>query len=162
MIFFVRHYLHRRKVHIRSVKITNILWRHQQGQRRALHQSVCPFSFSTLLLLLLLLRSLRLWWLVCVFFFFCLSSFRFHFFIFVCFSSSGHGLRLRLLRLTYFIVFLFRTYFFFSVSHSHQLLGRLLVALNRIFLSFLLPILCLLFTQDMRVIQIDQRSVQRP
>lgn len=104
MIFFVRHYLHRRKVHIRSVKTTNTLShrRHQQGQRRASHQSVCPFFSFFLLLFLPTTTSSS-------------PSFRglFYFFLFLFspFPLARGRYCLPSHRLTYFIVFLFLRFF---------------------------------------------------
>lgn len=114
MIFFVHHYLHRGKVHTISVKTTNTLThqqrRHQQGQRKASHQSVCPFFFFCSSLLLF------------IFFFFVLY-FTF-FFVFLCFSGRFaflgvlFGFRIAspiLYSISYFLLF-FIAFITFSMS----------------------------------------------
>lgn len=130
MIFFVHHYLHRGKVHTISVKTTNTLShrRHQQGQRRASHQSVCPFFvrfsffyvYFARLLLLYTGSVLPFWW------------------SFVCFCIASP------------IFILYFSHFSFSMWPNRDFAFRFYCPP---------PILCLLFTEDMRVVQTDQRSV---
>lgn len=122
MIFFVRHYLHRGKVHTISVKTTNTLslQRHQQDQRRASHQSVCPF-FLLFVFPSLLSFSFPFWSCICQGFF--------------CFRIASP-----ILLYFYFLLFVLRVSPFQCEVHcSTEFSSR-----------FLLPILCLLFNVCVR------------
>lgn len=126
MIFFVRHYLHRRKVHTISVKATNTLshQRHQQGQRRASHQSVCPFVFFF---------SSPVFSVQAVQARFCFSR--------VLFALASPHL---------FLYCIFILLFPFVECARFNVLNR---NFSFVFIGHIV------FTQDMRVVQIDQRSV---